>query len=511
MVVHRDPNRHVMTLDRAPVPDAPRAVPLELRGISKRFGGAVALDDVSLTVRPGTVHALLGENGAGKTTLMRVAFGIVAPDAGEIRLNEKPVHFASARDAIAAGLGMVHQHFSLVPAMTVAENVALGGRGGFSAVRAEHEVQRAAARAGLEVDPNARIADLPVGAQQRVEIVKALARDAALLILDEPTAVLAPAEASELRRWMRAFAARGGSVVLITHTLGDALEVADDITVLRRGRMVRTGPRASFDHDSLVNALLGEGSPTARAVAAGTAAVDAAAAPHSATGRAPVLTLHDASWRDAAGVVRLHPANCAVHAGEIVGIAAVEGSGQRELLRLLSGRLLPTTGRVERPDMVGFVPEDRHRDAMLLDGTLIETVALRGAGRVSGLLPWRDLAEHTRALMTRYDVRGRSASLTGRALSGGNQQKLVLARELEPAPAAIVVENPTRGLDIRATAAVLDALRSARDAGLAVVMYSADLDEVLSVADRMFVVHGGHLRAVPLDRDAIGRAMLGGT
>ncbi|MDX2183365.1 MAG: ATP-binding cassette domain-containing protein [Gemmatimonadaceae bacterium] len=494
-------------LDRATAPEAPRAVPLELRGISKRFGSAVALDDVSLAVRPGTVHALLGENGAGKTTLMRVAFGMVPPDAGEIRLDDRIVRFASARDAIAAGLGMVHQHFSLVPAMTVAENVVLGGRGRYSAPAAAAVVQRAAARAALAVDASARVADLDVGAQQRVEIVKALARDAALLILDEPTAVLAPTEAHELLQWMREFAARGGSVVLITHKLGDALEVADDITVLRRGRMIRSGPRSSFDHDSLVAALLGEGSPTARAVASGAPV----GAPHADTAGAPVLTLDDAGWRDASGIVRLHPARCVVHAGEIVGVAAVEGSGQRELLRILSGRLAPTSGRAMLPDAVGFVPEDRHQDAMLLDGTLIETVALRGAGRARGRLPWRRIAEFTQSLMTRYDVRGRHASLPGRALSGGNQQKLVLARELEPAPAALVVENPTRGLDIRATAAVLDALRSARDHGLAVVMYSADLDEVLSVADRMFVLHAGHLRAVPLDRDAIGRAMLGAT
>jgi simple sugar transport system ATP-binding protein len=493
--------------DRAPTPNGPRAVPLELRGISKRFGAAVALDDVTLTIRPGTVHALLGENGAGKTTLMRIAFGIMAADAGEIRLDGQLVRFSSARDAIAAGLGMVHQHFSLVPAMTVAENVVLGGSGGFSSARAANIVQRAAARAGLAVDPAARVADLDVGAQQRVEIVKALARDAATLILDEPTAVLAPAEATELLRWMRGFAARGGSVVLITHKLGDALEVADDISVLRRGRLIRSGLRASVDHAALVTALLGDGSPTARAVAGGAALV----AEHPDPVGPPVLTLRDAAWRDDAGVVRLHPASCAVHAGEIVGIAAVEGSGQRELLRLLSGRLAPTSGSVELPPAVGFVPEDRHRDAMLLDGTLTETVALRGAGAARGLLPWDTLAEHTRSLMTRYDVRGGSAMLPGRALSGGNQQKLVLARELEPAPAAIVVENPTRGLDIRATAAVLDALRAARDAGLAVVIYSADLDEVLSVADRMFVVHGGHLQPVPLDRDAIGRAMLGGT
>lgn len=488
-------HRHVSV---AP-PGGRRAPTLALTGIHKRFGPTLAVDDAGVVIRPGTVHALLGENGAGKSTLMRIAFGLLAPDAGTITLDGRPVHFASAAAALAAGLGMVQQHFSLVPAMTVAENVALGGRGRFDAARAAAVVRRIGEATGLGLDPGARVGELAVHAQQRVEIVKALARDAAVLILDEPTAVLAPAEAREVLGWVRRFAEGGGSVVLITHKLADALAVADDLTVLRRGRVVRSAQRDTWSHDALVAAMLGE-------VPEGPAVAPSVRPPGD-----EVLALEGVTYADARGIVRVEDVSASVRAGEVVGIAAVEGSGQHELLRLLAGRLAPTRGLVRRPDTVGFVPEDRHRDAILLDAPLRENVALRGLGAARGRMPWEALRARTRELMARFDVRGPGPEAPARALSGGNQQKLVLARELDPPPPALVVENPTRGLDLRATDAVLGRLREARDQGLAVVFYSSDIDEVLAVSDRVLAMHDGRLVASDATRESVGRAMLGAT
>ena len=506
---------------------------LELLDVDKRFGDVVALDGASLSVRAGTVHALLGENGGGKTTLMRIAFGMMRPDAGVVRVDGRERRFASPAQAIAAGLGMVHQHFALVPAMTVAENVALGGRGHYDAARAAERVREVTRRSGLALDPEARVGALPVGAQQRLEIVKALARDARVLILDEPTAVLAPAEASDLLRWVRAFADGGSSVVLITHKLRDALAISDDVTVLRRGATVMTVSAESSER-ALATAMLGAPPRGARPERSEWAQgrlprVEDASAARSARNpivaadieRAPVgdavLAAHDVSVADERGIVRLRHATCEVRAGEIVGVAGVEGAGQRELLRALAGRRPPTAGRIERPADVGFVPEDRHREAMVLDFDLVENVVLRGAGARRGVVPWRALAATTARLVERHDVRAPGPRAAARTLSGGNQQKLVLARELADdevngtaSPvAALVVENPTRGLDIRASAAVHDALRAARDAGAAVIVYSSDLDEVLSLADRVLACFDGTLREVAAERDAVGRAILG--
>lgn len=487
--------------------DPSPAALLHLEGISRRFGSVQALQDASLTVRTGTVHALLGENGAGKTTLMRVVFGLLAPDRGQVRWNGAPLAITSPAEALRAGIGMVHQHFTLVPAMTVAENVALGGHGGFDAARAAGRVNEVAARAGLALDAHARVDTLPVGAQQRCEIVKALARDVQLLILDEPTAVLAPSEAAELLAWMRRFADAGNAVVLITHKLRDALAVADDVTVLQRGRTVYTARARETTEAVLAEAMIGGATTeTARAERR----TGDSASGDSATGSPVMLALNRVSWRDARGVERVREASLVVRAGEIVGIAAVEGSGQHELLRLLAGRHDATSGRVQRPARVGFVPEDRHRDALLLDAPLYENTALRGAGKRRGRVPWGALRERTATLLTQFDVRAPGPVAVARTLSGGNQQKFVLGRELADQPQALVVENPSRGLDFKATAAVQQALRDARDNGTAVVVYSSDLDEVLMLADRVYVMHTGTVREVRGDREEVGRAMLGG-
>lgn len=482
---------------------------LSLEGITHSFGSVRALDAASLYLRPGTVHALLGENGAGKSTLMRVAFGMLAPDKGVVRWQGQALTLRSPADALARGIGMVHQHFSLVPAMTVAENVALGGRGRFHPGDAAARVRALTERTGLALDPDARVSTLPVGAQQRCEIVKALARDARLLILDEPTAVLAPAEARELLNWVRRFADDGHAVVLITHKLQDALSTADDITVLRRGRTVYTAAASASTTAQLTEAMLGDQAANVHRADDKTWQHSAHTPSADASGARVVLRLEHASWRDDRGVDQLRRASLVVHAGEIVGLAAVEGSGQHALLRLLAGRHTVQSGVVERPARLGFVPEDRHRDALLLDAPLFENLALRGAGTRAGRMRWATWRARTTERMTAFDVRAAGSEVIARTLSGGNQQKFVLGRELDEQPEALIVENPSRGLDIRATAAVQDALRAARDGGAAVLVYSSDLDEVLALADRVYVMHAGQVVAVSHDRDAVGRAMLG--
>ncbi len=497
--------------DRLVIPDGAKALTgtplLSLDGISRRFGSVLALDEARLSVRPGTVHALLGENGAGKTTLMRVAFGLLTPDAGVVRVRGAEQRIGSPAAALALGLGMVHQHFTLVPAMTVAENVALGGAGRFDPHAAAQRVREIGERTGLGIDPTARVSSLTVGAQQRCEIVKALARDVEVLILDEPTAVLAPQEATELLHWLRQFTDDGHAVVLITHKLREALAVADDVTVLRRGRTVLTAAARDMSQDTLRTAMVGDAAgETLYVSATGTAPPRGVV---GSPGGAVVLSADGVTYADVRGAVRVRDASLDVHAGEIVGIAAVEGAGQHELLRILAGRLDPQRGRVSRPANLGFVPEDRHRDALMLDAPLDENIALRGAGARRGRMPWRALRESTVALLASRDVRASGPRVNARTLSGGNQQRFVLARELAESPAAVVAENPSRGLDFQATAAVRQALRDARDAGAAIVLYSSDLDEVLELSDRVFAMFHGQLIATAPDRDAVGRAMLG--
>jgi simple sugar transport system ATP-binding protein len=475
-------------------------VTLELASITKRFGRVTALDSASLSARRGTVHALLGENGAGKTTLMRIAFGMLRPDSGSISVDGAKRVFSSPSDAIGAGIGMVHQHFTLVPAMTVAENIALGGRGSFHPERVRARTRELASRTGLATDPDARIEDLSTGAQQRVEILKALSRDARILILDEPTAILTPLEARDILLKARELVSTGGTVILITHRLRDALEFADDITVLRHGATVWRGAASTASEGVLVSAMLG-----GERVAADTT-TRAMPIVQSDTN---IMSLRDVSVRDAGGVNRLGPVSLSIHSGEIVGVAAVEGNGQRELLRVLAGRMAATTGEVTTPATVGFIPEDRQRDALIQDFTLRDNLALLGAGSRRGLMRWADVRNATRKLLHDYDVRARDETVRAATLSGGNQQKLVAGREIEGSRTALVAENPSRGLDVQATAAVHGRIRAARDAGMAVVFYSSDLEEIIAIADRVIVVFAGRVTEAPLDYESIGRAMLG--
>lgn len=477
---------------------------LSLRAIHKRFGGTVALADASCDIRAGTVHALLGENGAGKTTLMRVAFGLLQPDGGTMHRDGRAVRFRSGREAIAAGLGMVHQHFMLVPAFTVAENVALGGVGRYDPARAADRVRDIAQRTGLAIDPAARVTDLGVGAQQRAELVRALAQDARLLILDEPTAVLTPTESEDLYRWMRRFADTGGTVVLITHKLREALAVADDVTVLRQGRTVLAAPRDAVTEEDLIAAIMGSDVPR-----------EGVAMPPTDPGAEIVFALKDVTWKDAAGVPRLSHATLTVRRGEILGVLGVEGSGQAELLRLLAGRLVPTSGRVTHPARVGFIPADRLHDAAIPAMSATENLVLADAAQVRGIINWRARATAAAQVIAEYEVRTAGPSASFASMSGGNQQKFIVGRERTIAPQAVVAENPTRGLDVRAAARVLTTLRAvAAEENGAVVVCSTDLDEVLALTRRIVVCFAGTVTEVAPpadlnDRSAYARALLG--
>lgn len=483
---------------------------LTLRSIRKRFGATTALDGAHCTVRAGTVHALLGENGAGKTTLMRIAYGMLHADEGRIELDGKPVSFHSSRDAIDAGLGMVHQHFMLVPAMTVAENVSLGGKGLYDGRAAAARTRAISEEAGLIIDPHARVANLSVGAQQRVEIVKALSQRARILILDEPTAVLSPHEAEELHAWLRRFTAAGGTVVLITHRLREALAVSDDVTVLRRGRTVLEGAAHALAEDAVIAALTGDARRDARRDALPTRH------PVEASSNAePVLVLDHVSYVDPSGVTRLENASLTVRAGEVVGVLGVEGSGQRELLRILAGRLKPTSGSVLTPDTVGFIPEDRLHDALIPAMSLTENLALAGAAGRRGLMDWPAMGARTAALVAEASITAESPDQKAGALSGGNQQRFVVGREQQIAQRALVAENPTRGLDIRASERVRAAISGQSGVNApAVVYYSSDIEEVLAVATRIVACHGGRVTEVsapqdPDDRSSYTRALMG--
>ena len=353
---------------------------LSLQSIVKRFGGVTALDGASLAVAPGTIHALLGENGAGKTTLMRIAYGLERPDAGIVQIGGETVTLHAATDAIERGVGMVQQHFSLVPAMTVAENVALGGRGRFHPRVAAERVRMLGHDTLLRVDPDARVADLPVAAQQKVELLKLFSREARTLILDEPTSVLAPSEARELMALLRRVANDGGAVVLVTHKLREALAVADEVTVLRRGRTVITMSARAISEDALARAMFPEG-----------IAAESATPARQAPGQV-IAELQDVELRDRRAVPRVRGVTLSVRAGEILGVAGVEGSGHHELLLALAGHLPPASGEIRIPSEIAFIPEHRQRDALIPAFSVIENVALRDAARTRGRMRWPMIA-----------------------------------------------------------------------------------------------------------------------
>jgi simple sugar transport system ATP-binding protein len=485
---------------------------LQLEGIRKRFGSVQALHGADFTLMAGETHALLGENGAGKTTLMHVAYGLVRPDAGSVRIGGHSVGVHSPLNARRFGLGMVHQHFTAIPAFTVAENVALAAGWPVAPGPLERRVGELCERVGLPLEPMARAGRLSVGLKQRLEIVKALAADARVLLLDEPTAVLAPGEVEELLRVVRRFTSEGGSAVFITHKLDEALDAADWVTVLRRGSVVGTGPAAEWDAGTLAAAMLGsrDHAPAAsRPKRADSARAETEAA---------VLVRGEGLEvpRESGYGLAVRNVSLAIRAGEIVGLAGVEGNGQRELLRVVAGRLKPLRGRLEVARPVGFIPEDRTTEGLIPGLSLVENVVLGSRADdpwvVGRLVDWTGARAATAELIRRYGVTASGPDMPAAALSGGNQQKLVLGRELSRSPAVVVAENPTRGLDIRAAEEVHGRLREAAAGGAAVLVYSSDLDEVLALADRTLVTSRGALLdpGPGASRAAIGALMLSG-
>ena len=474
-----------------------QAPALELRGVSKRFDSTVALDGVDFAVAVGQVHALLGENGAGKSTAMRVAYGLTPADAGTAHLFGRQMARHSVPAAVRAGVGMVHQHLSLVPTLTAAENLALGGRGLFSLQVAEASLRSVSQASGLVVDPKAIVADLGLVEQQRLEILKALARNARVLILDEPTAILAPSEAGELLQWLRRFADGGGSVVLVTHKLREAIAIADAVTVFRRGRVVLTVGAKATSEEQLARAMF----PDATASVPTVPIVPTAAS-------AVVARLADAGIGGARGQA-VRGASFELRRGEIVGVAAIEGSGHRELLNALAGLTGAEKGTIELPERIALIPANRARDAAIGEFTLAENVALHGLAKRRGLMPWRAIESNTAALIQRFSIAAPSPRTPLGSLSGGSQQRLVVARELENEVDLVIADNPTRGLDLRASAFVHEQIRLAAARGAAVVVHCGDLDELLALATRVLVVFHGDVRAMGMDRDAISRAMVG--
>jgi general nucleoside transport system ATP-binding protein len=468
---------------------APPAPAVELRGIDKRFGEVHANCDVSLAVRAGTIHGIVGENGAGKSTLMGILYGYYQPDRGEILVRGEPTAIRSAQDALAAGIGMVHQHFMLVEPFTVVENVVLGAEGGFrlelALARARAALQRLGRDYHLEVDPDARVADLSVGQRQRVEILKALYRGADVLILDEPTAVLTPAEADHLFRILGSLRDEGKAVVLITHKLREIRAVTDVVTVMRQGRIVATLPTAETSAEQLAELMVG------RAVSL---RVDK---PPARPGES-LLEVTDLVVEDALGVERVKRVSFTVRRGEIVGVAGVAGNGQSELLEALAGIRPAKSGQVRvRGGRLAHVPEDRQRMGLIMAFAAEESAILgyHDEAAYNGMILLRRaaVAASFRRQATEYDIRPANGSLPTSAFSGGNQQKIVLARELDRNPDVLLVGQPTRGVDIGAIEFVHRRLVALRDAGKALLVVSVELDEIMALADRILVMHDGRI------------------
>ena len=486
---------------------------LRLEGISKSFGSFIANDNISLTVEPGKIHAILGENGAGKTTLMNIISGLAQPDAGQIYLEENPVKISSSSAAIKLGIGMIHQHFMLVPQLSVTENIILGtlNHWRLNLRQKQQEIAALSQAYRLTVDPAAKVGNLPVGAQQRVEILKVLYRKAKLLILDEPTAVLTPREVESLIAILRELAANGHTIIFISHKLDEVMNLCDTVTVLRRGKVVANTTTQEATPQQLAELMVGR-----------EVALQLDKTPAS-PGKV-VLSVQNLQVEDDRGAIALRNVSFELRAGEILGIAGVDGNGQRELADAITGVRTVKGGKIEliqNPSSqagVGYIPEDRQKMGLVLQFNIAQNLILKAFKKLPFcrrfLLQKQAISNNAKSAMQEYDIRATSEGVKVSQLSGGNQQKVVLARELAREPMLIVAMQPTRGLDVGATEAVQLQLLAQRDRGAAILYISTELEEVMAISDRIAIMYTGEfvgvLDATTATVEEIGFLMAGG-
>lgn len=496
---------------------------IEMREITKVFGEFVANDKINLELRKGEIHALLGENGAGKSTLMNMLAGLLEPTSGEIVVNGQVVKLDSPSKAASLGIGMVHQHFMLVEAFTVAENIILGSEltknGVLDIARATREINELSERYGLAVNPSAKVADISVGAQQRVEILKTLYRGADILIFDEPTAVLTPSEIDELMAIMKNLVKEGKSIILITHKLDEIRAVSDRVTVIRRGKSIETVEIAGATNADLAEMMVGR-------------SVSFRTEKQEAQPKEVILSIKDLVVNENRGVPAVKNLSLDVRAGEIVGIAGIDGNGQSELIQAITGLRKIESGSVELKGQsivglhprqitemsVGHVPEDRHRDGLVLEMMISENIALQTYYKEplskKGILNYTNIIGYAKQLMQEFDVRAASEIVPASALSGGNQQKAIIAREVDRNPDLLIVSQPTRGLDVGAIEYIHKRLIQERDNGKAVLVVSFELDEILNVSDRIAVIHDGKIQGIvtpeTTNKQELGVLMAGG-
>ncbi|VSD96015.1 ABC transporter ATP-binding protein [Streptococcus pneumoniae] len=496
---------------------------IEMRDITKVFGGFVANDKINLHLRKGEIHALLGENGAGKSTLMNMLAGLLEPTSGEIAVNGQVVNLDSPSKAASLGIGMVHQHFMLVEAFTVAENIILGSEltknGVLDIAGASKEIKALSECYGLAVDPSAKVADISVGAQQRVEILKTLYRGADILIFDEPTAVLTPSEIDELMAIMKNLVKEGKSIILITHKLDEIRAVSDRVTVIRRGKSIETVEIAGATNADLAEMMVGR-------------SVSFKTEKQASKPKEVVLSIKDLVVNENRGVPAVKNLSLDVRAGEIVGIAGIDGNGQSELIQAITGLRKVESGSIELKGdsivglhprqitelSVGHVPEDRHRDGLILEMMISENIALQTYYKEphskNGILNYSNITSYAKKLMEEFDVRAASELVPAAALSGGNQQKAIIAREIDRDPDLLIVSQPTRGLDVGAIEYIHKRLIEERDNGKAVLVVSFELDEILNVSDRIAVIHDGKTQGIvspeTTNKQGLGVLMAGG-
>ncbi|HET0823173.1 TPA: ABC transporter ATP-binding protein [Streptococcus pneumoniae] len=496
---------------------------IEMRDITKVFGEFVANDKINLHLRKGEIHALLGENGAGKSTLMNMLAGLLEPTSGEIAVNGQVVNLDSPSKAASLGIGMVHQHFMLVEAFTVAENIILGSEltknGVLDIAGASKEIKALSERYGLAVDPSAKVADISVGSQQRVEILKTLYRGADILIFDEPTAVLTPSEIDELMAIMKNLVKEGKSIILITHKLDEIRAVSDRVTVIRRGKSIETVEIAGATNADLAEMMVGR-------------SVSFKTEKQASKPKEVVLSIKDLVVNENRGVPAVKNLSLDVRAGEIVGIAGIDGNGQSELIQAITGLRKVESGSIELKGdsivglhprqitelSVGHVPEDRHRDGLILEMMISENIALQTYYKEphskNGILNYSNITSYAKKLMEEFDVRAASELVPAAALSGGNQQKAIIAREIDRDPDLLIVSQPTRGLDVGAIEYIHKRLIEERDNGKAVLVVSFELDEILNVSDRIAVIHDGKIQGIvspeTTNKQELGVLMAGG-